>query len=142
MTLCRFTIILRQSRKSNQFSWAINLKIFINYLNIIHSWLSLLILLRLTSHRLPHLLNKRVKAFLVYPTTTQNLISPMELNRLNIFQLITICSKVITVANSVAHFAGALGKKTILWLPEYPTWRWGQDMVASDLYPSIELKRS
>ena len=59
-----------------------------------------------------------------------------------VFQLITICSKVITVANSVAHFAGALGKKTILWLPEYPTWRWGQDMVASDLYPSIELKRS
>ena len=57
-----------------------------------------------------------------------------------VFQLITICSKVITVANSVAHFAGALGKKTILWLPEYPTWRWGQDMVASDLYPSIELK--
>ena len=59
-----------------------------------------------------------------------------------VFQLITICSKVITVANSVAHFAGALGKKTILWLPEYPTWRWGQDMVASDLYPSIELKRT
>ena len=58
-----------------------------------------------------------------------------------VFQLIAICSKVITVANSVAHFAGALGKKTILWLPEYPTWRWGQNMVASDLYPSIELKR-
>ena len=59
-----------------------------------------------------------------------------------VFQLILICTKVITVANSVAHFAGALGKKTILWLPEHPTWRWGQGMVTSDLYPSIELKGS
>ena len=58
-----------------------------------------------------------------------------------VFQLIAICTKVVTVANSVAHFSGALGKKTILWLPAYPTWRWGQNMVVSDLYPSIELKR-
>ena len=65
------------------------------------------------------------------------------LNDINsVFQLILICSKVITVANSVAHFSGALGKKTVLWLPKYPTWRWGTNMENSDLYPSIEFKNS
>ena len=65
------------------------------------------------------------------------------LNDINsVFQLISICSKVITVANSVAHFSGSLGKKTVLWLPKYPTWRWGTNMENSDLYPSIEFKNS
>ena len=59
-----------------------------------------------------------------------------------VFQLILICSNVNTIANSVAHFAGALGKKTMLWLPEYPTWRWGYNIDKSDLYPTIEFKKS
>ena len=42
-----------------------------------------------------------------------------------LFALIASCTKVITIDNSVAHFAGALGANTQVWLPNLANWRWG-----------------
>jgi len=48
---------------------------------------------------------------------------------------------VITVDTSVAHLAGALGKKTWLLLPYLPDWRWMLEGDGSPWYPSLKLYR-
>ncbi len=48
---------------------------------------------------------------------------------------------VITIDTSVAHLAGALGKKTWLLLPYFPDWRWLLDGERSLWYPSMKLYR-
>lgn len=49
---------------------------------------------------------------------------------------------VITVDTSVAHLAGAMGKRTLLMLPaRLPDWRWLQDRTDSPWYSSIEILR-
>ena len=48
---------------------------------------------------------------------------------------------VITVDTSVAHLAGALGKKTWVLLPFLPDWRWQLDGEKSIWYPTIKLYR-
>ena len=48
---------------------------------------------------------------------------------------------VISVDTSVAHLSGALGKKTLLLLPNVPDWRWLLDRVDSPWYPSMKLYR-
>jgi len=48
---------------------------------------------------------------------------------------------VISVDTSVAHLAGALGKKTWILLPFAPDWRWMIDREDSPWYPSIKLFR-
>jgi hypothetical protein len=48
---------------------------------------------------------------------------------------------VITVDNTVAHFAGALGRKTWLMLPYYADWRWVRGSATSPWYPSVMLCR-
>jgi tetratricopeptide (TPR) repeat protein len=56
-----------------------------------------------------------------------------------VFALIKSCSRVITIDNSVAHFAGALGVDTQVWLPKIPNWRWGVDKQSSYFYRSVSL---
>jgi tetratricopeptide (TPR) repeat protein len=48
---------------------------------------------------------------------------------------------VISVDTSVAHLAGALGKKTYLLLPFLPDWRWLLDRDDSPWYPTFKLYR-
>ena len=56
-----------------------------------------------------------------------------------VFALIKSCSRVITIDNSVAHFAGALGVDTQVWLPRLPNWRWGVGNESSYFYRSVYL---
>ena len=48
---------------------------------------------------------------------------------------------VVTIDSSVAHLAGALGKKTILLLAAVPDWRWIQESKISTWYPNTVLFR-
>ncbi len=48
---------------------------------------------------------------------------------------------IITVDTSVAHLAGALGKKTWVLLPYLPDWRWLEEGERSIWYPTIKLYR-
>jgi tetratricopeptide (TPR) repeat protein len=55
--------------------------------------------------------------------------------------LISACDIVVTVDNSTAHLAGALGKKTFLLLPVSPEWRWSVSGHDSVWYSSVTLLR-
>ena len=48
---------------------------------------------------------------------------------------------IITVDTSVAHLAGALGKKVWTLLPFVPDWRWLLDRSDSPWYPTMRLFR-
>jgi ADP-heptose:LPS heptosyltransferase len=48
---------------------------------------------------------------------------------------------VISVDTSVAHLAGALGKRVNLILPEVPDWRWLLKRHDSPWYPSMTIFR-
>ncbi len=56
--------------------------------------------------------------------------------------LITACDIVITVSNSTAHLAAALGKPTLVLLPHHtPLWYWHLDSKTSPWYPTVTLLR-
>ena len=48
---------------------------------------------------------------------------------------------IITVSNTLAHLAGALGVPTIVLLPAAPQWKWSGSDQESVWYPSIQLVR-
>jgi Flp pilus assembly protein TadD len=48
---------------------------------------------------------------------------------------------VVTVDTSLAHLAGALGRRTWLLLPQTPDFRWMRDRPDSPWYPSLKLYR-
>ena len=48
---------------------------------------------------------------------------------------------VVSVDTSVAHLAGAIGKKTVLLLPWWPDWRWGEKGRANSWYQDMESLR-
>jgi ADP-heptose:LPS heptosyltransferase len=54
---------------------------------------------------------------------------------------IACCDLVITVDNSTAHLAGALGKKTWVLLTHTPDWRWMLDREDSPWYAALQLYR-
>jgi tetratricopeptide (TPR) repeat protein len=55
--------------------------------------------------------------------------------------IVTGLDLVITVDTSVAHLAGALGKRAWVMLSHAPDWRWLLDRADSPWYPSIRLFR-
>jgi hypothetical protein len=56
--------------------------------------------------------------------------------------LISACDIVITVSNSTAHLAAALGKPTLVLLPHHtPLWYWHLDSKTSPWYPTVTLVR-
>ncbi|NNJ92434.1 MAG: tetratricopeptide repeat protein [Gammaproteobacteria bacterium] len=58
-----------------------------------------------------------------------------------VFNLISKCDHVITIDNSVVHFAGALGVDVKLLLPRLPNWRWGLKGTKCDWYPTVDIFR-
>ena len=48
---------------------------------------------------------------------------------------------VVSVDTSVAHLAGAIGKKTFLLLPWWPDWRWGEKGRANSWYKDMQSLR-
>ncbi len=48
---------------------------------------------------------------------------------------------ILTVDTSVAHLAGALGRRTWILLPRSPDWRWMLDREDSPWYPTLRLFR-
>ena len=55
--------------------------------------------------------------------------------------LIACLDLVITVDTSVAHLAGALGRRTWILLPYTPDFRWLLDRDDSPWYPTVRLFR-
>ena len=51
------------------------------------------------------------------------------------------CDLIITIDTSVAHLAGALGRKTWIALSQTPDWRWMLDRKDSPWYPNVTLYR-
>ena len=58
-----------------------------------------------------------------------------------ITSLIDACDFIITVSNTNAHIAGALGKKTLLLLPKGKgrLWYWSSNKNNSSWYSSVEI---
>lgn len=55
--------------------------------------------------------------------------------------LMSVLDQVVTIETASAHLAGALGRKTLVMLPEVADWRWLQNRSDSPWYPTIELVR-
>lgn len=55
--------------------------------------------------------------------------------------LIECCDEVVTIANSTAHLAGALGKKTTVILEGTPNWRWMSSGAQTPWYDSVRVFR-
>jgi ADP-heptose:LPS heptosyltransferase len=55
--------------------------------------------------------------------------------------LISACDVVLTIGNTTAHLAGALGKKAIVLLPFAPSWRWMVDGDVTPWYETLKLHR-
>lgn len=52
-----------------------------------------------------------------------------------------LMDEIISVDTSVAHLAGALGKDTLVLLPDCPDWRWGLGFDRAPWYPCCKLIR-
>ena len=55
--------------------------------------------------------------------------------------LIENCDLIITISNVLAHFAGAIGKKTWVIVPIYTQWHWFHKRTNSLWYPNVKLFR-
>ncbi len=57
--------------------------------------------------------------------------------------LITACDLVVTVSNTTAHLAGALGKASYVLVPfgQARMWYWFHDRADSPFYPDIKIRR-
>ena len=53
--------------------------------------------------------------------------------------LIENCDLIITISNVLAHFAGAIGKKTWVIVPIYTQWHWFHKRTNSLWYSNVKL---
>ena len=59
----------------------------------------------------------------------------------NMASLVASLDLVISVDTSLAHLAGALGKRVFVLLPYVPDWRWMLERADSPWYPTARLFR-
>lgn len=55
--------------------------------------------------------------------------------------LVAALDGVVTVCNTTVHYAGSLGKPTIVLAPQVPEWRYGIDEKYMPWYPDVEVMR-
>jgi ADP-heptose:LPS heptosyltransferase len=55
--------------------------------------------------------------------------------------LICACDEIVTISNTTAHLAGALGKRTHLLLASSPHWYWGAHDSSTVWYSSVSIYR-
>ena len=55
--------------------------------------------------------------------------------------LIKNCDLVVSVANATAHLSGAIGKQTLVLVPNEPQWYWHSEDNESVWYPNTQLFR-
>ena len=54
---------------------------------------------------------------------------------------VAACDLVISIDNTTAHMAGALGVQTWLLLNQKPDWRWLEDTSDTLWYPNVDVLR-
>ena len=59
----------------------------------------------------------------------------------SLLSLINACDLVLSIDNSTVHFAGAIGKQTLVMLPFNADWRWFDDGEQCLWYPNTQLLR-
>jgi len=81
----------------------------------------------------------------LFAETGIKVIQVKDINNMNdiddLAALISACDKVVSIDNSTAHLAGALGKDTQVILPYSCDWRWGDALEKSYWYSSLKLYR-
>ena len=81
----------------------------------------------------------------LFAETGIKVIQVKDINNMNdiddLAALINACDKVVSIDNSTAHLAGALGKDTQVILPYSCDWRWGEALEKSYWYSSLKLYR-
>ena len=81
----------------------------------------------------------------LFAETGIKVIQVKDINNMNdiddLAALISACDKVVSIDNSTAHLAGALGKDTQVILPYSCDWRWGEALEKSYWYSSLKLYR-
>ena len=65
--------------------------------------------------------------------------SPLITEMLDTAKIISHLDVVVTVDTSVAHLAGAMGKKTFLMLPYIRDWRWFDDKKQTSWYSNLSI---
>ena len=57
--------------------------------------------------------------------------------------MITACDFVVTISNTTAHLAGALGKEAYVLVPfgQARMWYWFHDRSDNPFYPDIKIRR-
>ena len=55
--------------------------------------------------------------------------------------LVAGCDLVVSIDNTTAHLAGALGRPTWVLLHQAPSWRWHLERGDSPWYPTVRLFR-
>jgi ADP-heptose:LPS heptosyltransferase len=67
----------------------------------------------------------------------------LKMNMDGVAALISALDYVVTSSNTVAHLAGALGKRTYLLVPgqRFVLWYWGRTGTTTPWYPSIQILR-
>ena len=85
-------------------------------------------------------LQKQRSAIDVYPNNMIDLSGHLE-TFADTAALIAHLDLVISVDTSVAHLAGAMGKKVWTLLPYVPDWRWGIESESTPWYPTMQLFR-
>jgi hypothetical protein len=90
-----------------------------------------------------HSLQKEIRAADITFFSSSSIISHAEnlSDFLDTASLVSEMDLVITVDTSIAHVAGALGKKVWLLLPFVPDWRWLTEREDSPWYPTVRLFR-